>query len=136
MTAAKGFGEHPEQALGHPAGVRRRREVAAHDDELVPAEASDEIARSSRVPEPSADLHEQRVAPGVAEAVVHNLEAVQVAEQHREAAAAVAQAVEGPGQPRVQHRAVRESGELVVRGLGGPDDVGGRRRTQDRPVGA
>ena len=60
--------EHP---AGDDTGLGRVVEVGADDDELVTAEAGDEVARACGRLQPGGRLDEQDVAPGVPEAVVH-----------------------------------------------------------------
>ena len=60
------------------------REVVAEHHELVAAEARDDVAGPDRVPEPLRDGHDELVAERVPEAVVDELEVVEVDEQHRD----------------------------------------------------
>src|SRR5690606_265350 len=64
-------------------------EPVGEDDELVTAEPGDGVAVADAVAEPAGDLDEDGVARVVPEPVVDRLEAVEVAEQHREPLAAV-----------------------------------------------
>ena len=67
--------------------------------------------------EPLADLDEQPVAGGVAEAVVDLLEAVQVQEQHRDRGGVAFGAEEGVVDPVLEQGPVGQGGEVVVEGL-------------------
>ena len=60
------------------------------------------------------DLGEQAVAGVVAEAVVDELEPVEVEEQHRDRRVVATRALQRVGQAVVQQRPVREPGQLVV----------------------
>ena len=59
-------------------------EVVAQHDELVAAEAGDHVAGPQRAAEPLRDGGDELVAERVPEAVVHDLEVVEVDEQHRD----------------------------------------------------
>ncbi len=75
--------ERPDRALGDLFDLALVGEVLAHDDELVAAEPRDRVVATDRGGEPSAHRDEQLVAGVVAEAVVDDLEAVEVEEEHR-----------------------------------------------------
>ena len=62
-------------------------EVADQDEELVAALAGDQVAGPRHRPEPLGHLAQELVAGGVAEAVVHELEVVEVDEEHGRARA-------------------------------------------------
>jgi hypothetical protein len=70
------------------------------------------VLRAHHLPQPDGDLHEQQVARGVPQSVVHDLEAVEVEEQQPDLLPSGERGVE-PGQ---QQAAVRQVGEGVVRG--------------------
>ena len=70
------LGQHPDDVV--------RGEVLAQDDELVTARARDGVAAAHRRRQPAGDLLEQCVPGGVPEAVVDDLEPVQVQEQDRD----------------------------------------------------
>ena len=75
-------------------------------------------------PQPVGDLAQELVAGGVPEAVVHELEVVEVDEEHGGARAGPA----GPGQDELQvlveHRPVREAGQRIVVGQVGEPILG------------
>ena len=71
-------------------GVLLVDDVLAQDRELVAAEARDRLVPAQRVAQALGDGDDQLVAGGVAEAVVDDLEAVEVEEQHGDVAAAAA----------------------------------------------
>ena len=83
-------------ALGDGDGVVLGHELVAQDHELVAAEAGDGVARAKRIAQPLRQRHQQAVAGAVAEAVVHDLEVVDVAEQHRHRPVAAAAAGQAP----------------------------------------
>ena len=89
-------------------------EVFADDDELVAAEPRDGVVATDRGGEPSAHRDEQLVAGVVAEAVVDDLEAVEVEEEHRHHGPAVTEAGEGGVEPLDRERTVGQVGERVV----------------------
>ena len=121
------------QAFGN---ARRVDATVDEHDELVAAEACQQVADAHHRAEAAGDVLEQLVADAVAEAVVDHLEVVEVEEQHGDLADAGAgeQLVEA----RDDRRTVGELGELVVRGcvgqlgghalLGDVLDVGDRER--------
>ena len=106
-------GERVEDLLRHDRGVVRPREVGDHDGELVAAQARHGVVPAHAVLEPAADLRQQLVADLVAERVVHQLEAVQVHEQHPRAAVAAARLRDRLLEPLLQQVAVRQPGDGV-----------------------
>ena len=91
--------------------------VVEHDRELVATQARDQIARADDRADPLRDVPEQLVTDGVAEAVVHFLEAVEVEQPERERVRRRGPLAELERQRPVQLRAVRETGEGVVQRL-------------------
>ncbi len=90
------------------------------DRELVAAQAGDHVLRAHRGHDALGHLHQQLVAGGVADAVVDQLEPVQVQEQHREGhAVAQLRALDRAGHAVEQVGAVGQPGEGVVQGLVG-----------------
>ena len=85
--------------------------------ELVAAEPGGGVARAQAAREPVAHDHEQRVAGGVAEAVVDGLEVVEVDEQHRELAAVALEPGRGVVDAVAEQRLVGEPGQRVVERL-------------------
>ena len=79
-----------QHALGDRDRVLLVGDVLAQDRELVAAEAGDGLVPAQRVAQALGDRDDQLVAGRVAEAVVDDLEAVEVEEQHRDVAAAAA----------------------------------------------
>ena len=92
--------------------------VAQHD-ELVAADAGDDVGRPSCVGDAMSDLHEQRVADIMPDGVVDFFEAVDVHEQDGDVVAGAADAVERVGRGALQLQAVGKAGERVVVGLPG-----------------
>ena len=117
------------QRVGDPLGERDGvvlADLLAHDDELVAAEAGDQVAGAHRRAQPVGHLDEQLVAGGVAERVVDDLEVVQVQEQAGQPAA--------PGRNRsatslASSVAVGQAGQRVVVGLVG------QLRLEGQPLG-
>ena len=101
--------------VGDPAGVVGVDDRVEDDPELVAAEARDGVARSERADQPLTDGDQQAVADGVPDALVDDLEPVQVEEHDRDRRG-------GPGvgrrqgvtDPVGQQLAVREAGDRVV----------------------
>jgi hypothetical protein len=74
------------QAAGDLARRALVLDVGAQDGELVAAEPGDDVAGPGRLAQPRGDLQQQAVAGLVAEAVVDQLEVVEVQEEDRERA--------------------------------------------------
>ena len=83
-------------------------EVLAEDCELVAAEARDRVRRAHGAAHALGGLAQQLVPGGVAETVVHALEAVEVDEQHGHALLRAARALDGVGEPVAEQHPVRE----------------------------
>ena len=80
---AERLGERLLQSLGDGAHVLGRRDVLGEHGELVAAQPRQHVAGSELRLQPLRDGHQEAVADDVAEAVVDQLEAVEVDEQHR-----------------------------------------------------
>ena len=110
--------------LGDPVADGQRVAVALHaveeDDELVTAEAGDQVVGSQDRADALGDLAEQVVADVVAAGVVDQLEAVDVEEEEGDVGAVPT----GPGQCLFEVveelRPVGQAGERVVQGPVGP----------------
>ena len=124
-----------QDALGDHRRLVRVADVVEQQRELVAAQPRDGVVGAQRRFEPSRDRLQQLVADGVPEAVVDDLEAVEVEEQHRRAALGVV-ALGAPDrlvEAVDEQHAVREAGERVVQrvvlqaalGLAAVGDVGG-----------
>jgi hypothetical protein len=94
----------------------RRVQVLQHDGELVAAQARARVLRATVCCKARRGGAQDAVAGGVAERIVDVLEAVQVEEQHADAAFLPARAHDGARQALGQQRAVRQAGERVVVG--------------------
>ena len=120
VTETSALAEH--ERLRQRFGCTRREvlrevlvgEVFAHDDELVAAQAGDGVLPTDGRGEPLADFDEELVAGVVPEAVVHDLEAVEVDEQDREHRVTVAEAGERVMQAIDHQGAVRQPRQVVV----------------------
>jgi hypothetical protein len=87
--------------------------VEEQQGELVAAEADDEVVGPDVAPHAVADRHQQLVAGGVAQRVVHRLEVVQVDQHHRHRLAAGQRLL----QPFAEQSAVAQAGDRVVEGV-------------------
>ena len=76
------FAQDLDHALGDPDRDVGIPQVAEQQAELVATEARDDVVRPQARLQPLGDRHEQAVADVVAQRVVHELEAVDVEEQH------------------------------------------------------
>jgi hypothetical protein len=99
-----------------PAGRHLVRDVVDEDAELVPAEARERVRGAQAARDASHRLPEERVARGVAEAVVHALEVVQVEHEHHRAPT-TRRLGERVGDPVLEEQAIRQPGQCVVERL-------------------
>ncbi len=135
-AARRRLGEGVEQALGDVGCLGGVVEPVAHHDELVAAEPGDHVTGAHLRPQASGGFQEQLVPDVVAEGVVHDLEAVEVEEQHGEAGPRRPLARQPVGEVLDQEVAVGEVRQLVVLGLvaqGGSLAVRGDGRGDLRP---
>ena len=116
LDVHRGVVAEPElllQRLAHAGGERRRLVVAGdgggEDGEGVAAEMRERVERADGAREALRDLDEHAVAEIVAQDLVDLVEAVEVEEDEREAAA-----VDGAVELVAQGAAVRQAGERVV----------------------
>ena len=77
-----GLAERGADASRKPHGVFRRSEVLGDDGELVAAKTADQVDVAHALLEPCRDLLEQCIAGGMAERIVHVLEAVEIEPEH------------------------------------------------------
>jgi hypothetical protein len=85
------------------------------DGELIATQARNRLVRAHARPERARDAHEQGIADGMAEAVVHDLEAIQIHEQNGTALLRLAApARQRRRQPINEQRAVRQTRQRVV----------------------
>ena len=97
-------------------GLHLVADCSQHDGELVAAEAREGVARPQARLEPARHRHEQFVAHHVAEAVVDDLEAIEVEIQHREPAAAPLLVLgETPAEPLDERGAIQQPGQRIAR---------------------
>ena len=104
-----------EQLLRDPAQHRRLVEVLDDHHELVAAEAREQVGLAQRRRQRAGHALQQLVADPVAERVVDVLEAVEVDEQHADAAAAALRLRDRLRQPLVQQQPVGQAGQRVAR---------------------
>ncbi len=118
-----GHAQGRAHALGHRIGgragaaaVAAELDVGEQDRELVAAQPRHGAGLGDRLAQPPRDLLHERVAGLVAEAVVHDLEVVEVDEQHGDAVVADLGARHRALQVLLEHGPVRQAGERVVQG--------------------
>jgi hypothetical protein len=89
-------------------------DLGEQHDELVAAQPPDYVPRAQCLTQPRRDLDEQRIASRVPEAVVHELEAIEIQQQHRDRLARA-----GPRVLQViEHQSsVRQAGQRIVQRL-------------------
>src|SRR4051812_31469403 len=112
-------GERLEDALGGVGRLLGGLDALEQHGELVAAEARGRVAGADARGEALADLEQDLVAGGVAEAVVDRLEVVEVDEDDRQADVVAAGAGDAVAHALGEQRAVREAGDRVVEGLMG-----------------
>ena len=109
------FGEHLLQALGEHDDLAVGAYVLDQNRELVAAEPRDQVLGPQKRPHAPGELDQQGVPRAVAEAVVDQLEPVEVEEQHAEAAIGVPpHGRDRAGELFDEVVAIREVGEIVV----------------------
>ena len=111
-------------AIGDLVDLRRDVDVLDQQRELVATEAGDGVAGPDHRREPGGDRDQQLVAAGVAEAVVDQLEVVEVHEEHADRSAVAVAAAERVTDSVEEQRAVR-AGSSGCRAAPG---AGARRR--------
>ncbi len=109
--------EGRSHAVDDAQRVRLVLHLLAQHRELVAAEARDGVARTHSCPEPGPDGAQQGVAGAVAEAVVDDLEPVEVEEQHQRPPVTALGAAQRPREPVEERVPVGQVGERVVVGL-------------------
>ena len=115
VAGVHGRRERSQHPLGDRAGFRDRVvDARQHHRELVAAQPRDDVLRAHGMPEPAGHGDEQRVADGVAERVVDDLEVVEVDEQDAERLRA---GRELGAQALHEQQPVGQLGERVVVGL-------------------
>jgi hypothetical protein len=117
----------------HRGGVELVGEVGQEHGELVAAEPRRRVRLPQAGSQAPRDPAQQPVAHGVPERVVDRLEAVEVHEQDGEPLTTPPRCGDRLGEAVVEERAVRQAGELVVRGQV-PGALAGVVELQDHPV--
>ena len=103
-----------EHAARHLIGGVKLGDTLLEQRELVAAESGPGIAGASEATQTSGDLSQQRIARGMAEAIVDLLELVEVEQHYRHASAVAACPSECVPEAVVEQHPVREAGEGVV----------------------
>ena len=106
-------GDRPGCGVDRLVGAVVRRAVHQHQ-ELVAALPGNHVIGSDRASQAGRHLHQKLVADLVAEAVVYQLEVVQVDEEHRQAGAGALGVGDADAQMLLEQRSVRQVGEFVV----------------------
>ncbi|HVY08558.1 MAG TPA: hypothetical protein VHB18_00230 [Mycobacteriales bacterium] len=104
-------------AVGDAVRLVQPVDVLEQDGELVAAEARDGVSFADQAGEPRGDLPEQPVAGMVPEAVVDDLEPVDIGEDDGAEAPVASAAKQRLVQPVDEQPAVGQPGELVVEGV-------------------
>ena len=104
-----------EDFLGHADHVAGLAEVLDERDEFVAAETGDGVAFPQAHSQARRSLLQQPVAERVAERIVDELEAIEIEEQQGHRLAVALRVVERVGEALVEHVAVGQSRQSVVR---------------------
>ena len=128
-------------AFGHLGGLVGRGDALEEDHELVATEARERVARPHGAAQAVPDDAQQLVAHLVAQVVVDHLEAVDVAEEHRDLAAGPVRLEQRVVEMVEEEPAVGQTGQRVLERVPGQlllerlalrgvaeDDDGARRR--------
>ncbi|MNQ60045.1 hypothetical protein D3C85_743120 [compost metagenome] len=115
--------DQPHLPRGQAQGIVRLGELH-QQHELVPADARQGVLAAQILTQAHAHLAQQLVAHMVTKGVVHRLEAVQVNEHQRKAAALLLHPLHGQVDTVGQQHAVGQPGERVVQGQLGQFTVG------------
>ena len=109
-TDIHGRGDQFEDAVGAREHFHLAHGVVHHENKLVATEARDEVVRTDAGTDSVGDRDEQTVAARVAQEVVHDLEAVEIDDEHGRSAAGVQSVLQFSN----EGSAVRQAGEVVV----------------------
>ncbi len=109
--------ERPDDAVGGRLDRGGVRDVADEQRELVPAEPRGGVGVADQAGQPHRGGHQQLVADAVAHRVVHDLEVVQVHEQHAGGRAVAPGRGELLRDPVLEQQPVGQPGQRVVEGL-------------------
>ena len=113
-SATKGLSNSRGGMLGNVVGFAFVRDPVAEHDELVASDPGNEVQGPASRGEPAGGLDEQPVARGMAESVVHHLEAVEVDGEDRTEALVAPVAVDDEVEPGRQHLPVGEPRQRVA----------------------
>ena len=107
--------QHRQQFAGDALDLVTLGGLLQNDHELVAAEPRHDVARTQRAAQPAADLHQQHVAGVVAQRIVDDLEPVEIDEQQRKLPLVARGGLDRAAQHAVEHLAVGQTGQAVVR---------------------
>ena len=105
------------QPIGHAHRRLHVRRVAKKHGELVAAKPGSHVAGAQHRPKAIADRHQQRITGSMTEAVVDELEVVQVDEQDDRHGPIRIAGFKAGGDDLGEQRPIREPGQRVVQGL-------------------
>jgi hypothetical protein len=117
LAEHEGTVEHRGRALGDGDRLLGATDVAADDHELVAAKARHGVAGAQRLVQAGRELEQQVVAGAVAQAVVDELEVVDVEEEDRHPGLAAVRLGQCDREAVDEERAVRQPGEGIVQSL-------------------
>jgi hypothetical protein len=106
-------------ALCDAGCVLRTAGILQQHDELVAGQASRHVLASQATAQAAGDPHQQLVAGGVSQAVIHVLELVQVKQQHGNRRPAAVSTAQGCLQHVQELGSVRQARQRIVEGLVG-----------------
>ena len=109
--------EGGDDPLGDGDRVTFSRDALEDERELVAAEPRNGVARAHRLVQPGRDRHQQLVAGGVAEGVVHQLEVVDVHQHDGDLRSGPRRPRERLAQAIAEERPVRKARQRIVEGL-------------------
>jgi len=111
-----GLRNRPDQLFGDMGGIRGGVDAGQYDDELVAAQAGDDVAVAHRSGQALRHLDEQLIAHMVAEGVVDDLEAIEVDQHQRQLLLVALAEAQRLFEALVQAEPVGQVGERVVVG--------------------
>jgi len=116
LPITEGFRETLEQPGTQLSDVVLIAQAADHHDELVAADARNQIVGANALPESFGHAHQYLVASGVAHRIVHGLEAIEIDVQQRELRIGAVQRVQLGREVFLQAAAVGQAGQWVMLG--------------------
>ena len=123
--------DRPAQPFGDPAPVALA-DAGEHDEELLAAEAVDELEGVQALAQLIGDVAQRGVAARMAVLVVDRLEVVDVAQQQAHRLAGQARLMAELGEARDQRVAVEQAGQRIDDRLVAMVQLGGLKRPDDR----